>query len=557
MRAAAGGLATMERAKKRHELTLKKRYELVKEAEKNPRSSVKTLAERFECGKTQVYSILKDKASIIQMYESNASGSTCHSAQRIRKSQFAEVNDLLYEWYLVVVRKNIFPDGPTLVEKAKQIAERLNITNFKASNGWLDKWKAKHNIRKMVVCGESGEVSGKTVESWKERLPEIIEGYTAKNIWNMDESGCFWKALPEKGLAEKGKACHGGKKSKLRLTVAFFVNALGEKEKPIVIWKSAKPRCFKNVNKAQLPVSYFNQDKAWMSGEIMYTVLKKLNSNIREQSRSIILFMDNAGCHPEDLAGKYSNIKIVFLPPNTTSVLQPLDLGIIKTFKVYYRKLLMCHVLAKIEECSSAYDVVKSVTILKAIRWIGQAWQLVSSDTIKKCFRKAGILTKEFDVVTRGNDIDEDPFEDLDDNAAITDLENLMSQIDHTEQNCSVDEFINADSETPVCQDIFTETWESEFFDNIGGHNSKSVVSNEDDQEDNDSDSGDLEIVPRLKTYPEVIQTLEDVAHFLDSKGHSAVANEASKLVNHVTHLQCSLLNNSRQSTLDDFHFTV
>ena len=70
------------------------------------------------------------------------------------------------------------------------------------------------------------------------------------------------------------------------------------------------------------------------------------------------------------------------------------------------------------------------------------------------------------------------------------------------------------------------------------------VVSNEDDQEDNDSDSGDLEIVPRLKTYPEVIQTLEDVAHFLDSKGHSAVANEASKLANHVTHLQYSLLNN-------------
>ena len=45
-------------------------------------------------------------------------------------------------------------------------------------------------------------MSGKTVESWKERLHEIVEGYKAEDIWNMDESGCFWKALPEKGLAQ-------------------------------------------------------------------------------------------------------------------------------------------------------------------------------------------------------------------------------------------------------------------------------------------------------------------------------------------------------------------
>jgi len=71
----------------------------------------------------------------------------------------------------------------------------------------------------------------------------------------------------------------------------------------------------------------------------MHTMFKKLNSNLKQEARSIILFMDNAGCHPEYLVGKYSNIKVVFLPANTTAVLQPLDLGIIKTFKVYYCKL--------------------------------------------------------------------------------------------------------------------------------------------------------------------------------------------------------------------------
>ena len=52
----------------------------------------------------------------------------------------------------------------------------------------------------------------------------------------MDESGCFFKALPDKGLVEKGKQAKGGKKLKQQLTVAFFVNAAGEKVyQPIVI----------------------------------------------------------------------------------------------------------------------------------------------------------------------------------------------------------------------------------------------------------------------------------------------------------------------------------
>jgi len=127
------------------------------------------------------------------------------------------------------------------------------------------------------------------VESWKERLPE---GYTAQDIWNIDETG---RALPEKGLAEKGKACHGGKKNKLSITVVLFVDAAGNKQKPIVVLKAANPRCFKHINKAHLPVTYFNQNNARMCGEIMHTVLKKVNNNLKQGAHSIILFMDNAG----------------------------------------------------------------------------------------------------------------------------------------------------------------------------------------------------------------------------------------------------------------------
>ena len=96
-----------------------------------------------------------------------------------------------------------------------------------------------------------------TVSAWMERLVELTRGYELADIWNMDETGCFFKAMPEKGLAEKKYQARGGKKSKTRLTIAFFVNAAGEKAiKPLVVWRSKKPRCFKNIKSLSRPMAF-------------------------------------------------------------------------------------------------------------------------------------------------------------------------------------------------------------------------------------------------------------------------------------------------------------
>ena len=52
-------------------------------------------------------------------------------------------------------------------------------------------------------------------------------------------------------------------------------NAAGGKEEAVVIWKSEKPRCFKGINVSQLPVKYFNQQKAW---EILHTILTRMTA---------------------------------------------------------------------------------------------------------------------------------------------------------------------------------------------------------------------------------------------------------------------------------------
>ena len=138
-------------------------------------------------------------------------------------------------------------------------------------------------------------------------------------------------------------------------------------------------------------------------------------------------YSSNGQCHPHHLKEKFSNIKIVFLPANTTSTIQPLDLhvGIIQNFKCHYRKFLLQYVVAQIDHCVTASDVVGSVNHLKAIRWVAQAWDMVQSITVSRCFCKAGILTASMAVPSQADDEENDPFNEVD---ADTDIQNLIEQ---------------------------------------------------------------------------------------------------------------------------------
>ena len=108
-----------------------------------------------------------------------------------------------------------------LQEEALKIKTELNDSNlgdFKASNGWLEHFKKRFGLRQTRIVGETGNVPITTIKAWMEQYPEIIQGYSADDIWNMDESGLFFEALLDTGLAKKTKKCKGGKKSKERPT---------------------------------------------------------------------------------------------------------------------------------------------------------------------------------------------------------------------------------------------------------------------------------------------------------------------------------------------------
>ena len=145
---------------------------------------------------------------------------------------------------------------------------------------------------------------------------------------------------------------------------------------------------------------------------IMKDGLGLLNRKTQLERRKIILFLDNAPCHPETLQNNLKTIILIFLPKCVFSWLQLLDAGIIRTFKCKYRKRLLECVVSRIDEDKNASEIIKDVTIAKAIHWLQVAWRDVSTETTINCFEKNGFGQESVNSITNNNEIDEE-FESL------------------------------------------------------------------------------------------------------------------------------------------------
>ena len=189
---------------KKKTLTLDEKIKFLDFAKKNPKLGRRKLADIYKIGKTAAATILKDEKKLREQHEMFRE----KAKKRNRHGKYHKLNEILFEWYKRCSASNIYPNGAMLKKEAMAIKEQLkssDFDDFRASDGWLDRWKTTYFVKERRIVGEAGDVSTETVTSWMERINELIEGYYLENIWNMDESGCFFKALPDKGLVEKGK----------------------------------------------------------------------------------------------------------------------------------------------------------------------------------------------------------------------------------------------------------------------------------------------------------------------------------------------------------------
>lgn len=345
---------------------------------------------------------------------------TAATRKRFRSRKYIEVEKVLLTWMKNQRQYSSSISNESLKSAALKIANNIfqdkqRSSQFTASLSWIRDFKSRVGIYPTKSSGESASASLKDIPNFKKELFQLIQtkGYTNNDIYNADESGLYYRTMPRRSLALIGEKASGHKASKERITVLVTANANGHKLPPCFVGKARKPRALaQHIKNDTLPFSYYSAAKGWMTKSIFKLWYENdfvpavvehqlsLGKNIKDIK--ILLLLDNASSHPGELQYVMHNglprdaIQILFLPPNTTSVIQPMDQNVIQTAKMKYRRMmqLSCMQVSMTEEDHSndqrgfrTLQAFKQWNLLDAMTTWKNAWSTVTENNIKTSFK--------------------------------------------------------------------------------------------------------------------------------------------------------------------------
>jgi hypothetical protein len=122
----------------------------------------------------------------------------------MKSAKYGQLDTVMYQWFIQARSQGIPLSGPVIMAKAVEMHKKLDgDPNFKASIGWLDKFKCRHGIQKLDISGEKLSANSAVIVEYREQFKEKVAklNLVREQVYNCDETGLNWKALPQKTLA--------------------------------------------------------------------------------------------------------------------------------------------------------------------------------------------------------------------------------------------------------------------------------------------------------------------------------------------------------------------
>ncbi|XP_057603334.1 tigger transposable element-derived protein 7 isoform X2 [Hippopotamus amphibius kiboko] len=323
--------------------------------------------------------------------------------KRTTGAKYGDVDDAVYMWYQQKRSAGVPVRGVELQAAAERFAQCFGRTDFKASTGWLFRFRNRHAIGNRKVCGEQVlSPASENVEPFRRKLSMLIkeEQLCLAQLYSGDETDLFWKSMPENTQASRKDICLPGRKiNKERLSALLCANADGtHKLKSIVIGKSKLPRSVKD-DTCTLPVIYKPSKDVWFTRELFsewffqnfVPEVKHFQLNVlrfHEEDVRALLLLDSSPVHPstESLTSEDGRIKCMFFPHNTSTLIQPMNQGVILSCKRLYRWKQLEESLVIFEESDDEQEKgvskIKIYNIKSAIFNWAKSWDEVKQITI-------------------------------------------------------------------------------------------------------------------------------------------------------------------------------
>lgn len=354
--------------------------------------------------KSTVQSICANKEKIKAHLQSAASLSTSTLTRR-RSNNMERMEKLLNLWIEDNNQRNIPMNQITIQEKAKSIFEHLKSEctgdgpadeTFQASRGWLEKYKNRHNVY-IKKRGEKTSAHPDTAGIYRNILKVFTiqgGGYDPQQVFNVCETPLYWKRMPE-GTCDTENVAFEHHVSEKRLTLLLGANAAGNyKLKPLLVYASENTTPLKKPNNKELPAIWKSSRKAlmtkilfkdWFTNYFCPDIKKFLKE--KNLSNKVLLLLDNSSSYPANLSELSQDVKIEYLPKNVMSLIQPMEQGVITTFKAYYLRKTFQKLLNKTDNELSIDELWKNFNITDAMENISESWNEIRSNTINHAWQ--------------------------------------------------------------------------------------------------------------------------------------------------------------------------
>lgn len=89
---------------------------------------------------------------------------------------------MCFKWSSRARSQNVPILGSLVKSKALEIAQKLNVANFRASNGALEKWRNRHAISFQCISGESANVNRNYVNQFRNKLSALLQAWVTQDI---------------------------------------------------------------------------------------------------------------------------------------------------------------------------------------------------------------------------------------------------------------------------------------------------------------------------------------------------------------------------------------
>lgn len=274
-------------------LTLKEKMEIIEYKNNFIDVANTRIAEMFsvkfkkKINRRSIKNYMDNKEAITAAFVSNNDLNTIP-----RNFKFGDVDRRLKEWIDMIENQGGFLTDEIIKNKALSIFTALKKESkedenkkeyeFKASSGWLSKFKRRYGFKVKQCSGEGFDVEKQNHDEFTSSTTKKIEEYGENNVFNCDETALFYKLAPSKSLVSKIRK--GIKRYKDRITILLACNMSGtEKLKPVIIGKFKNPRAFKNFNKDYY-CNYLYNTKAWMTSNDFNRWLFDINDSFKAKT---------------------------------------------------------------------------------------------------------------------------------------------------------------------------------------------------------------------------------------------------------------------------------